>query len=185
MKIYSLFNSIVIGNFACLFFFIITSTQVQSQDWQRFKSDSFDILLPKFPEKRMKNLNTELGMLPSISYSVKPEDSDPNFFYSINIVEYPEDIIHADSVTLIDTMIVASVDQLCTILKSKKVYASVSKYNGHHSYVFRLMDDLSGQVVKGRAVFAYNRMYSFMVFTLKDKSLNDNIDKFFNSLRFL
>lgn len=165
--------------------FLFCSLQIKGQEWQRYKSDSFEIFLPKLPEKRTKNLYTGLGMLKTVNYSVKPEAADANFFYSINIVEYPSELISLDSTDLIDTMMVAHVNELSATLKSKIIYATESNYQGRPSYLFRLMDDLSGQVVKGRVVFAYDRMYSFMVFTLKDKSLNDNIDKFLDSLRIL
>lgn len=174
----------IIKSLAC-FILVLCSFYMQGQDWQRYKSDSFEILLPKLPEKRSKDLYTGLGMLKTVNYSVKPEVEDANFFYSINVVEYPAELISVDSMDLIDTMMVAHVNELSATLKSKIIYATESKYQGRPSYLFRLMDDLSGQVVKGRVVFAYDRMYSFMVFTLKDKSLNDNIDKFLESLRIL
>lgn len=156
-------------------------------EWKKFLplDGKFQILFPAQPEIRSRDLNTELGMLKSYNYSVKTDKDHPNFLYSVNVVEYPENTFHQDSLLLIDDVLYETILNLSEKLKCKITYENEIMINSEsRSKIFRLTDDLSGQVVKGIVVLKDNVLYTVNVFTMKEKSLNQFMDKFINSFNF-
>ncbi|MFM2392240.1 MAG: hypothetical protein RLZZ546_217 [Bacteroidota bacterium] len=76
--------------FTLIFTSILWINASGQKEWKNFIpiDGSFKILFPNQPDLRSKELNTELGMLKSQSYSVKGAKEDPNFLYSVNVVYY-------------------------------------------------------------------------------------------------
>lgn len=156
-------------------------THLQAQSWHALVTDSIGLNFPSVPQARAKQLYTDMGMLYTKNYSLDAKEDKNNFLYSLNIVTYPETSFSESD---LDTMLLTSIDQLCLTLKSKLIYANRELKNDRPFYLFRMMDDISGQVVKGLMTFAHQRMYTAMVFTMREKSLNSDMDKFLDSFHF-
>jgi hypothetical protein len=146
--------------------------------------NSFSVLFPGIPQERAKDLNTELGMLKTKNLSVALDKKDKNFLYSINIVTYPNATFTKDSTVYNDELLISNIDALSTNLKCKLVYKNKTTVSGEDAYLYRLTDDQSGQVVKGIVVIHQDAIYTLSVFTMIDRSLNDDIDKFLLSFGF-
>ena len=155
-------------------------------EWKYFSptDSSFTVLLPGQPMQKTKQLHTALGMLPFTNYSYAIEKYEDNFLYSINVVTYPDLNFEEDSIQFNETVMKASVEALSVNLKCEVVYVQTKLLDDENGMVFRLMDNLSGQVVKGQIGIKNDKMYTLTVFTMKDKSLNDNMDKFLDSFHF-
>ncbi len=174
------------ASFIVLFLFF--SISVFGQDnWLIYKSpeNDFKVKLPKDPALRSKELNTELGMLATQNFSVAMDKKDKNFFYSINVVRYPSATFSKDSTEFINETLTSSIDALSTNLKCKLVYKNETTVSGHKAFLFRLTDDFSGQVVKGIEVLKDDKLYTLTVFTMLDRSLNADIDKFLLSFELI
>jgi hypothetical protein len=174
--------------FTLLFCFLLLLGSVRGQDkWITFHpiENDFEIEFPDIPETKEKDLHTEIGVLKTVSYNVKQDKKSDNFLYSVNLVVYPDLTFHEDSTEYNKLVLQNSVEELSRLLKCEIVYSTESTVSDLPSISFRLMDEMSGQVVKGCAVRNHNTVYTATVFTMKDRSLNADIDRFLNSFLLL
>jgi hypothetical protein len=170
-------------------FIILGNSCIYAQEaWMPFRpiENDFQVLFPDLPETKEKDLHTdELGIVKTVSYNVKFEKKAKNFLYSINLVTYPEDTFNEDSTDYNLIVLKNSVDEMSRLLKCPIVYVGEEFLGTRPALSYRLMDELSGQVVKGFIVRNQDTIYTLSVFTLKDKSLNDEMDKFLKSFAFI
>jgi hypothetical protein len=166
-----------------LLLFLICCEDIYSQTWTKFISEDndFSVSLLGLPELKTKQLHTEIGILMSKSYNFKQDMKANNFLYSVNSVKYPPSTFHMDSLEYNEAMLTSMVEALSENLKCKIVYANTAIKNNHQALIYRLTDDVSGQVVKGFAVLKGDMIYTVHVFTMLDKSLNTDMDKFLDS----
>jgi hypothetical protein len=172
-----------------VFIIILGSHFLSAQEtWMSFRpiENDFQVLFPDLPETKEKDLHTdELGIIKTVSYNVKFDKKANNFLYSINLVIYPDDTFNEDSTDYNLMVLKNSVDEMSRLLKCPIVYVGEEFLGTRPALSYRLMDELSGQVVKGFIVRNQDTIYTLSVFTLKDKSLNDEIDKFLKSFAFI
>lgn len=176
-----------------IFYILIISlisflSSTAQETWMSFRpiENDFQVLFPDLPETKEKDLHTdELGILKTVSYNVKSDKKATNFLYSINLVIYPDDTFIDDSIDYNNMVLKNTVEELSRMLKCPIVYASEENLGSKQAISYRLMDELSGQVVKGLVVRKEDTIYTLSVFTLKDKSLNEDIDKFIKSFAFI
>ncbi len=168
--------------FLFLFLCMFTSLLAQST-WMPYESSDHDftILLPEMPLEKSKTLHTELGQLVTNSYAVSLDKKSNNFFYSINTVLYPKATFSSDSLSYNNEVLASQIEALSENLKCKVVYQNKMKVSDEEGYLFRLSDDKSGEVVKGLIVMYKDKIFTVTVFTLLDRSLNGDVDKFLNS----
>jgi hypothetical protein len=173
--------------FLLLLFSLLAHSYSNAQKWQSyaFKDTGLSIDFPSEPTVKVKDLNTSIGMLKSTNYSVKPEKSDANFLYSLNVIKYPEGTFDKDSVDTNNAVMQSLVQGLAEEFKSKIVYSSSSQIFNNAAIVYRIIDDVSGQVVKGQVCIKGDIAFILSVFTTKEKSLNDKMDKFTSSMGFI
>jgi hypothetical protein len=173
------------NNFYSTLIIIFSFVTAQSQNnWISFRpiEGDFQVNFPGLPDTKEKDLHTEIGVLKTTSYNVKlDQKSSTNFLYSVNLVVYPDETFNEDSIEYNHLVMQNSVSELSRLLKCSIVYISEQSLNNKPALTFRLMDELSGQVVKGVVVRNLDTIYTVNVFTMKDKSLNDDIDKFLSS----
>jgi hypothetical protein len=172
---------------ACLLFlFSIVSLVVNAQqDWHIYEANDIDfsVLLPEKPNVKVKELNTEIGKVITNNYSVSLDKKSNNFLYTINTVQFPKATFSKDSTSYNDEVMQSHLQELSTTLKCKLVYQNPVTISDENGYIFRLTDDRSGQVVKGCITLYNDKIYTITVFTLLDRSLNSDIDRFLNSFK--
>ncbi|MBL0082621.1 MAG: hypothetical protein IPP37_09380 [Saprospiraceae bacterium] len=136
--------------FMYVLFFMAQGITLLAQEWERVKLADYpySIQFPGKPEVKQKLISTTLGEQGILSVTFKPETDDPVFFYSLQLVEYPEGTYHQDSVELIHKSLDESLLALAETLKCKVTYQS--DIDNHASRIFRLEDSLSKQTVKGK-----------------------------------
>jgi hypothetical protein len=166
---------------------ILFAQDSESKQWIKFKpiENDFEVELPDIPETRDKDLHTDLGVLKTISYNVKKDKKSNNFLYSLNLVIYPDDTFHEDSLEYNNLVMQNTIEEMSRLLKCPIVYMAQTQVNQKHAFTYRLMDEKSGQVVKGIVVRNFDVIYSLGVFTLKDRSLNSEIDRFIDSFKLI
>lgn len=169
------------------FIYLFTINDIFCQEnWVNYKFENdagISILFPGQPVKKTKQLNTLIGMLPSNNYSYKPSGKNANFLYSVNTVQYPEESFSIDSVEYNMEVISSMVHALSENLKCEIIYNNPGLVDLWPITLFRLMDQVSGQVVKGIITMRQNKLYTVTVFTMKEFSLNGDMDKFLNSFQ--
>ena len=167
----------------CLFLFAFGINAFGQEEWERIKLADYpySIQFPGKPEVKQKLISTTLGEQGILSVTYKPESDDPVFFYSLQLVEYPEGTYHQDSVDLIHKSLDESLIVLSETLKCKVTYQS--EIDNHASRIFRLEDSLSKQAVKGKMYLDRDTLIYCFAFTSIEKSLNNNVDHFLDSLQ--
>lgn len=169
--------------FMHVLFFMAQGVTSLAQEWERVKLADYpySIQFPGKPEVKQKLISTTLGEQGILSVTFKPETDDPVFFYSLQLVEYPEGTYHRDSVELIEKSLDESLQVLAETLKCKVTYQS--DMDNHASRIFRLEDKLSKQTVKGKMYLDKDTLIYCFAFTSIEKSLHNNIDYFLDSLQ--
>lgn len=166
-----------------LFFMGWGGTSSAQNEWERVKLADYpySIQFPGKPEMKQKIINTTLGEQGILSLTYKPETEDAVFFYSLQVVDYPEGTYHQDSIDLIHKSLDESLLVLAETLKCKITYQS--ELDDHNSRIFRLEDSVSKQTVKGKMYLDRDTLIYCFAFTTIEKSLNSNIDHFLDSLQ--
>jgi hypothetical protein len=153
--------------------------------WQvnRASDQSCEWLAPGRMRDGMKRIPTVLGEIPQITWVYQPEKEHPNYLYMVSWIDYPVGTFSTDSIQLIQELFSETVSSLVEDIKGELVYGSVQEDAARPAYIFRAALHDGNHVVKGRMMLDKDRFYMMQVYTFKDKSLNNDIDRFLQSLR--
>ncbi|MBC7884296.1 MAG: hypothetical protein H7X99_02395 [Saprospiraceae bacterium] len=153
--------------------------------WKKFSppDQPFEVMTPVVMKNGEKKILTDLGQLFSTTWMCQGEGDDPNFIYSLSYVDYPAGTFHADSTALIDDFFNISVDTNIKNLGGTLVYKSDLPYGPHPGVIYRASYNNNGAVIKSRMMLIGDRFYALQVFTLSEKSLNPEMDRFLNSFK--
>jgi hypothetical protein len=168
--------------------FLLFSEFLHAQDqWQvnRATDKSCEWLAPGKMKDGMKRIPTVLGEIPQITWVYQPEDNHPNYLYLVSWIDYPSGTFSLDSIHVIHQLFEVSANTLVNDLKGELVYGTAQYDHSKPSYVFRVSFREGNQVVKGKMLLHNDRFYMMQVYTLKDNSLNNDIDRFLQSIRML
>ena len=167
------------------FVIFLSNICISQEKWSQFESDQFTILAPGKLEKKTKKITTEMGEVNTINYSLVFEKEHPNYLYTINVIEYPTGTINKDSLATIQEMINETLSGLEENLQSKIQYTSSLDIDYTNGYIFRMINETKGLITKGKIIVFNDYLYTLMVYTTKEKSLNREMDKFLDSFKIL
>lgn len=167
-------------------FFIIQFFYVAGQNqWKIYKNENpeFSILVPGKVEQKEKIIITDIGetLINSI-YSKSSTDSTDNYLYIINYYSIDRNLIFSDSFDIKQYM-TNMANNICDKSKSKMIYSQYQDNSSYNSLIYRCENESIDQALKGKIIFHDDTIFSLQVFTTKQYSLNQNIDKFLNSFR--
>lgn len=164
-------------------FFSFTQT-----DWKRFTSyeGKFSVLSPAELQEKVNNIETEVGTMAYHSFFYQPIEKEPeNFIYMISYVDYPEAAFHPDSTEVINDFFETTIAGAVESLNGELRYSNEVSLNDNPGRIWRI-DYINGEaVMKTKAFLAGNRYYSIQVASHKDKSLNNDMDKFLDSFKII
>lgn len=177
------FGSIIhISFLSCLVSINITTAQAT---WKKFSPSGqpFEVMITGEMKNGEKKILTEVGDLHPITWMYQGTQDDPNFIYSVSYVDYPEGTFHPDSTELVNELFHASIESNITSLGGTLVYKSESPYSQYQGIIYRASYNDNKAVIKSRMILVKDRFYALQVYTLSEKSLNGDMDKFLNSFR--
>ncbi|MFZ1749953.1 MAG: hypothetical protein WAU01_07165 [Saprospiraceae bacterium] len=153
--------------------------------WQIFSppGQSFEVFVPGSMKSGEKKILTDVGYMHPVTWLYQSTDGDPNYLYTVSYVDYPEGTFHSDSTDLIKELFDTSIDANIGDLNGQLVYQSEQPYGNHQGVIYRAAYNGNKAVVKGRMILCNDRFYAIQVFTLSEKSLNPDMDKFLNSFK--
>lgn len=156
---------------------------ISAQDWVKFSppGQPFEILCPGQMKNAEKKLLTEVGEMHPVTWVYQGNENESNYIYSISYVDYPEGTFHADSIELIDEFFKVSMDSHIKDLHGELVYTTPDNYYSFPGLLYRVSYNKNKAVAKSRMILAGDRFYALQVYTISEKSLNQDIDKFLNS----
>lgn len=172
-----------------LFLLILTiQNQTYAQEgWVNFMPDAvlkFTVDVPNEMKFETKEITTVIGKLTTQTYSIEGVDEDPNYLYLINVVEYPPGTFPADSIALIEDYLISSIHTTVEKLKGELVYSSETEdgENGRGK-LYRIKHNDDQLVLKGKSFIKKDVFINIQVFTIKDKSLNNEMNYFLDSFK--
>lgn len=157
---------------------------IGQEEWVQFKVEdglNFSVEAPGPMEESSKRIKTAVGELEVVTFSYQGTEEDPNYLYLINMVQYPEGMFPKDSLDLknefLDNSIVSSVDRV----QGELIYStSIESGKGK---LFRIKYNDGNAIVKGKSYLIKDVFVNLQVFTIQNKSLNDEMDYFLDSFK--
>jgi len=103
----------------------------------------------------------------------------------VSYCDYPEGTVHSDSLDLLKDFFQATVESSVTSVNGELFYAADIKLGDHPGKLWRVNYRDNTAAIKTKAFVAGNRYYAVQAITLRDKSLNNAIDKFLDSFEII
>ena len=150
-------------------------------DWEKFTNEypAFTLSFPGKIEQKNKAVTTDIGISNIITvYSVSSIDSTENYFYLLSYYDFDPGIFSNDSLMTVEEYLTNMVQSIAEENKSKILYNNFVPDKNTPSMIFRIDNDEKS--MKGKLIVSGNFIYSLQVFTVRQYSLNKNIDKFIN-----
>ncbi len=161
--------------------FIPRSIFSQEMEWKVFQSEegAFSILSPGFMESKKAIVESEIGETVVHTLYYNQKDTTGNFLYLINFYDLPENSMPADSTDLIMDFLANTMDQAVSDIDGSIQYNNPIEIGPHKGLMWRSKSEK--QVVKSRAYVINNTFYMLQVFSIPNKSLNGDVDRFLES----
>ena len=176
----------------CLFYIasillLTTSMAAGQKDWITYKADavlSFEVQVPSELGVKTKDITTDLGVMTTTTYAHEGTNDDMNFLYVVNVVEYPSGTFPKDSLDLKNEFLEQSIKSMSDGIDGELVYQSeISEEGNGIGRLFRLKYNEGYGVIKGKVFIKDDVFITLQVYTIKEKSLNDEMDLFLDSFR--
>ncbi len=168
------------------FLLVYLSLPLQSQRiWQKFipPGQSFEVMSPGEMKNGEKSILTDIGSLQPVTWLHQGNAEDSNYLYLISYIDYAEGTFHQDSTEMINSLLDVSVETQVKTLSGDLVYQSEAPFGLHPGVVFRVSYNNNKAVVKGKMILIRDRLYILQVYTLSERSLNPDMDKFLDSFK--
>jgi len=166
---------------------LATSALTAQAEWQTFESSKghFKILTPGDMSQKEQLMETAVGNLLFTTYLYQPKSKDPdNLYYAVSFIDYPENSIHSDSTEFLDSFFHYTIDASVQSVMGDLRYVDHIKQDGYPGRLWRVDYKKGTATIKTKAYMVGNRFYQVQVVMHRDKSLNTQQDKFFDSFNF-
>lgn len=145
----------------------------------------FQILQPATFAEKYANIETEIGDMEVFTYYCEPPLEDPNYLYLINFMQYPEGSLHHDSTAMVSSLFKESLDESISGMNGRLLYEVEQSLQQYPAHLSRGEFNDGQNIVKSKMIVCENRFYFIQVFTSKEHSLNDRMDKFLDSFKLI
>ena len=147
----------------------------------------FRVRAPALLHEAVDTVETPVGTLVMHIFYHQPDDAKtaPNLFYQVLYVDYPPEALQADSTDLLAAFWETTIQEAAESVRGEVVYQADREWLGRPGKVWRI-EYLDGQaVIRSRALVADNRFYLVQTISLREKALNPEAERFFESFRLL
>ncbi len=169
-------------------FFLLSTLVFAQAEWQEHVSveGRFRVLLPGNFTEKVDSVETEIGHLVYHTFFLQTDEKTAdNLFYMVSYCDYPASMVLADSVGLMEELFQTTIESAADAVKGSVAYSSDIQLDKYPGKQWRI-DYLDGKaVIKNRAYLVGNRFFSLQTISYKEKSLNNDGTKFFDSFRLL
>lgn len=167
---------------------LVSSLVFSQNDWQ-FQTNEpgrFSILLPGSFTEKTDTVETAVGHLVYHTFFLQsPDSTAENLFYMVSYCDYPASVVFADSTGLANELFATTMETATEAVHGELAYSADIQLDKYPGKTWRI-DYLGGKaVIKNRAYLVGNRYYALQTISWKDKSLNSDGTKFFDSFRLI
>lgn len=159
--------------------------QAQSQEFQSYDG-RFQILAPGAMTEAVDTLQTAIGETVHHTFYYQAPSEDENvLFYSVIYYDLPKNSINSDSTDLIEEFFANTTESAAKSVRGELMYANYEELAGFPGYFWRIdyLDEKA--VIKSKAWLADNRYYELKTISWKERAVNPDADKFFDSFKLL
>jgi hypothetical protein len=155
--------------------------EISAQDWKVYESEhgKFSILTPALMKQKRATISTGIASLDVHTHFLNTTDSSGNFLYLINYYDLPDEMFPEDSTDFAMEFLLNTMDQSVSDVGGDLQYSNPIDIGKHPGLMWRSKSE--DNVVKSRAYIINNRFYMLQVFSVPNKSLNADIDRFLDS----
>ena len=170
----------------CVFCLVHLSSQTVfgQSEWITYTSEApleFSVYVPGEMKKSNKTIQTAVGELETMTFEFQGDEDDVNYLYLINLVQYPFGTFHSDSTALMSDYLDNSIQTTVDKVGGTLVYSSDIDYE--NGKLFRIKYNNGDAVIKGKSFIRNDVFVNVQVFTIQNKSLNDEMDVFLDSFK--
>lgn len=167
--------------------FLVSSLVFSQPEWQLQTNEAgrFSILLPGSFTEKTDSLETAVGSLAYHTFFLQSDSTAENLFYMVSYCDYPSSIVFSDSTDLVKEFLATTMETATEAVHGELAYSADIQLGKYPGKTWRI-DYLGGKaVIKNRAYLVGNRYYALQTIAWKDKSLNADGTKFFDSFRLM
>lgn len=172
-------------NYIFVLTFLPTLLFAQSKELQSYDG-RFQILAPGEMTEAVDTLQTAIGKtVHHTFYYQAPNENENVLFYSVIYYDLPKNSINSDSTEWIEEFFVNTTESAARSVRGELLYQNYEELSGFPGYFWRI-DYLDGKaVIKSKAWLADNRYYELKTISWKEKTVNQDSEKFFDSFKLL
>ncbi|MBK8633408.1 MAG: hypothetical protein IPN72_07515 [Saprospiraceae bacterium] len=143
--------------------------------------ERFEVKAPGHFKYLEKIIPTVVGDVVNENFSLQKTDH-PNTLYTVNVVTYPDAVIDYDSTEVNEEFLLNTLASIAEKNNCQVVYKDIlASQEGLPMMVYKLVDKVTKQSIKGVVKLQPNRIYTAQVYSPTGSSLNELIDIFLNS----
>ena len=168
--------------------FLISTAFFLQSTWQEHTDQAgrFSILLPGDFTEKTDSVQTDVGILAYHTFYLQATEEDAeNLFYMVSYCDYPPSVAFSDSTDLVTDFFKNTIEAAAETMHGEVTYSAGIQLDTHPGKQWRI-DYLDGKaVVKNRAYLVGNRFYSLQTISWKEKSMNADGTRFFDSFKLI
>ncbi|GIV31157.1 MAG: hypothetical protein KatS3mg029_0508 [Saprospiraceae bacterium] len=145
----------------------------------------FRVMTPCEMQSHVQPQSTVLGALMYHTWWCQGEEDDPNTLYMVSWCEYPPGSLDGDSLDIRSELLQVTMEAATDNLRGTLMYAADAELEGHPGKQWRIDYNDGQAVMKSKAFFIGDRFLLIQVAASRERHLNPEADRFFDSLRLL
>ena len=157
--------------------------------WTEFHSydGGFRVRTPGSFTERIDTVKTAIGPIAYHSFMLvmNKEAYAENVFYMVSYCDYPEGVLHNDSLELTTAFLDATIDEAVKAVRGELVYQQPIEINGFPGRFWRIHYRSGDAVIKTKAYVIHNRYYQIQTAMTQEMGLNKASDEFLDSFRII
>lgn len=167
--------------------FLISTAFIFQNTWEVFNGPDgrFQVQVPGHFTGKTDTLKTDVGDLVYHTFFLQTDSTAENLFYMVSYCDYPASVVFADSTGLAEDFFKETMEAAAETVKGELAYSDDIQLDKYPGKTWRI-DYLGGKaVIKNRAYLVGSRYYALQTISWKNKSLNSDGTKFFDSFRLI
>lgn len=178
-------KNVIFKTFTAILFSVNFIHAQNNEIWKWFtpKGENFEVIVPREMKSGLKNVVTDIGTMHPVTWLCEGVKDEPNYLYMLSYVDYPEGVIHSDSMELLREILKESMQAHIEDLKATLVYDGTLDYGANPGIVYRASLNNELISVKCRMMIIGNRFYTLQVYCHAIRNMNNEMDRYLMSFR--
>ncbi len=163
-------------------YLLLTLLMLLQSNWIVFdsKDPAFKISFPTEIQQKEKIIETDIGGIEvKTVFAVSSVDSTENDLYLLNYYKLDKNIFEGDSAITKKDFFDETINNISNEINADIIYSNKNINDKISIATYRIENEKTA--MKGKLVLSQGYFFSLQVFTVKQYSLNKNMDKFLNS----